>query len=47
MSGRIFVLTLRSAQDEMRTIKALRWALKELLRRHGLQCLDIQEIREA
>ena len=43
---RIFVLTLRAPRDEARTTRALRWVLKELLRRHGLTCVDIQEISE-
>ena len=28
------------------TTRALRWVLKELLRRHGLTCVDIREITE-
>ena len=43
---RIFVLTLRAPRDEARTTRALRWVLKELLRRHGLQCIDLQQINE-
>ena len=43
---RIFVLTLRAPRDEARTTRALRWVLKELLRRHGLTCVDIREITE-
>ena len=46
MAERIFVLTLRAPRDEARTTRALRWVLKELLRRHGLTCVDIQEITE-
>ena len=43
---RVFILTLRAPRDEARTTRALRWVLKELLRRHGLTCVDIQEITE-
>jgi hypothetical protein len=46
MSGRTFVLTLRTPAGEARPIAVLRWVLKELLRRHGLTCVDIKEIRE-
>ena len=44
--ARIFILTLRAAGDDKSTIRELRWVLKELLRRHGLTCVNIQEIKE-
>jgi hypothetical protein len=39
----IFVLKLRPEPQVTDPIKALRFALKTLLRRHGLRCLTIYE----
>jgi hypothetical protein len=44
--ARVFVLTLRSFRDDGATTRALRAVLKALLRRHGLQCVDLKEIGE-
>jgi hypothetical protein len=38
----IFVLRLRP-EPGVDAIRALRWTLKALLRRHGLRCLSIEE----
>jgi hypothetical protein len=39
----IFVLKLRPEPQVVDPIKALRFALKTLLRRHGLKCLTVYE----
>ena len=45
-AGHTFVLTLQSSYDDKRTLRALRWLLKELCRQHKLTCIDIKEISE-
>jgi hypothetical protein len=39
-----FVLTLQPLQG-VDGIRALRFALKRLLRQHGLKCVDLREIQ--
>jgi hypothetical protein len=41
-----FVLRLVPLPEVDDPIRALRWALKTLLRRHGLKCTDIREERD-
>ena len=44
MSGRVFVLTLRSLlHDDAATHRALRQLLKRILRQHQFRCLAIEE----
>jgi len=40
--GRRFVVTLVPEPD-VDPIRSLRWALKGLLRRHGMRCVDLHE----
>jgi hypothetical protein len=40
-----FVLTLQP-QPGVDPVKALRWILKTLLRRHGMKCVDVHEEKE-
>jgi hypothetical protein len=40
--GRRFVVTLVPLPN-VDPIKALRWTLKSLLRRHGMKCVDLHE----
>jgi hypothetical protein len=42
-SGRVFVVTLRPLPHCADPIKALRGALKVLLRRFGLRCVELSE----
>jgi hypothetical protein len=44
-SGPTFVITLRAAPD-VDAIRALRWALKLLLRKFGLRCVSIEQTKE-
>jgi hypothetical protein len=37
----IFVLKIEGKRES--SIRALRWVLKTLLRRHGFRCLDVRE----
>ena len=39
-----FVLTLRPLPG-VDPIRSLRWVLKGLLRRHGMRCIDLREIK--
>ena len=40
-----FVLTLQSLPG-VDPVKALRWILKTVLRRHGMKCVDLHEEKE-
>jgi hypothetical protein len=41
--SRIFVLRLRPLPSVVDPIRALRWALKRLLRDHGFRCISVSE----
>ena len=43
--GRRFVVTLVPLPN-VDPIRSLRWALKGLLRRHGMRCVDLHEEKE-
>jgi hypothetical protein len=43
--GRRFVVTLQPLPN-VDPIRSLRWALKGLLRRHGMRCVDLNEEEE-
>jgi hypothetical protein len=40
-----FVLTLQP-QPDVDPVKALRWILKTMLRRHGMKCVAVHEQKE-
>jgi hypothetical protein len=43
-SGRVFIVKLRPLPHVVNPVKALRSALKVLLRRFGLRCVEVAEI---
>jgi hypothetical protein len=44
LNGNMFVLTLQPLPG-VDAIRSLRWALKGLLRQHGMRCVDLREIK--